>query len=1153
MELKQWIQNNNLDVKFIDSFTLKCDEKLFRIVFPNNEDILFDDNFSLVLDDSDKNFDCDFYLFEFGNKWFYIDKIQWKKPKLKLFKYVGKSIKNSLSNALPFAHLGLRGKYEILNGSGDYEKYCKKCNFINGYGLGICEKNTLAGVVAFQQACEKNKIKGCIGMTIDCKFDDETDSCECKVFVVDKIGWKHILKLSALINIHENKYITEQQLLDNSSGLIFIFGNRAPLNERRIEVFNIAFYEVYYQFDSVVWESDRIDMIHLANMKDYIELYRNKLKPILLNDSYYIDEEDFEVKKILNKIGNRRFQNDSKNQYYQSLEDIIAYLDPLFKNKSLLEDLFISSLLNTKTLLDNCEFKLELNKQFFIPKFSTAHLSSEYPKDNNALFFYLINKGMKAKGIENNIKYLQRLDEELEVIMKGGFVEYFLILWDVIRWCEEEKDILTGIGRGSAAGSLIAFLLNITRIDPLPYDLLFSRFLNAGRIGKSLPDIDTDFEGERREEVKQYLEQMYGKNFVCSIGSFNALKLKSGLKDLGRISGIEFNYVNVITSSLNPKEGRDAEIEELFILALDMEKKGKPGVKDFIKKFPRIANNLYLLLDQPKSPKVHPCATIILPNANDGEDIFDKIPLRKDGEVLISMWEGEYLEALGYLKEDILGIAQLDKFGMILKLIKKHTGNKIDIYNLPVDDIKVIDFFQKGLTGDVFQFGSIGLTKFCKEVKPYNIEELINMVALYRPGPIGSGAHTKYIKVKEGKEQPDYDFNLKEVTESTFGLYIFQEQVMKACGILGGFNGIEVDDIRKGMGKKLIKVLEPYKKRFVDNAVKLGCEQIEAEKIWDKLELFSGYGFNKSHAACYAMMGYISQWLKVYYPLEFWTSAFQFCKNDKEGQITERRFLSEIKKTTNLKIVPPDINNSTLNFEADPKRFKIYWSLSRVKFLGEVGLDVLLLEREQNGKFFSIEEFTKRLPKAFINKRIVICLILSGAFDDMYNIMNPLDRKIILDKFYAVSGNAQDEKIIDYSLINKEWYWVMKQMEFSGLGDINYRKLAEENGFGNLVNNYIDSYELQRESNVKQKVTMGGILKKVTTRSSQKGPWGVLDLDSNNEQIQVYCWNAEWTSLKEEILKSVEKPFIFTGVVQFNAYSQTNIIHLQNNSVTKFL
>jgi len=1142
--IEEWIEQNKLQAEVQDGY-LSIDKDKYYFL-EHKLDKIFDKDFHLIIS-SEEEVKEGHYVYSFGGNYYYTPWDETNKPSLKPFKYLGQA---KVEIDIPFVHLGVHGKYEMLNGSRDYSDWCDKAKFLGHKSLGICEKNTLAGILQFQIACQKVGLKPILGETITVKTKKTT--FDSKVYVVNEIGWKNLLAINSKINIDNVGHIEEDDLVELGKGLIIVLGNDFLLSAINQALYTAKFDDVFYQIDTVQWDNKDHDVEYLTNVKNYLDNHIQNFSPILINDSYYLDKGEAHIKKLLNKIGDVKYQYSSQDQYFKDVEDSFEIFEQLFKegDDDRLFNVFEQAARNTTDLSNLVDFTVDLNT-FHIPIFEMKGLPKEYLKeDNRELFWDLMDEGMLRIDIEESQKdiYYKRIEEEFELIERGGYIDYFLILWDIIRWCKTQ-DILVGPGRGSAAGCLIAYLLEITQIDPLKYDLLFSRFLNSGRIGKSLPDIDVDFEAERRRDVMNYIENKYGQNYVCNVSTYTTLKIKQALKDLGKIKGVDFKFLNILTSNIYIKEGKDGNFEEIFIAA-----QKDPQLKGFIQSNLDLINNLGLILRQPKAKSIHPCATIVLPRY-EGEDIYNYLPLKTHEGLLLTEWEAPQLEEAGFLKEDILGIRQLDKIKSTLNFIKESTDEDVDIYSIPMDDQNVMELFRQGQNGDVFQFGSPGLTSYCKEVKPVNVEELITMVALYRPGPIQSGAHFSYVKLKNGLSVPEYDFNLKEVTEATFGLYIFQEQVMKATQVLGGFSGAETDDVRKAMGKKIASVLVPYKKRFIDEAIKKGCPEKEAKEIWTKLEVFSAYGFNKSHAAAYAILGYITQWLKYYYPVQFWTSALQYA--EEEDDII--RYMAEIALNKDIKIVPPDINKSDIAFKFEGN--SIYWSLSRVKFLGEVGLEAILTEREKNGDFFEVGEFFNRVPKDKVNKRMVTNLILSGSFDELYDIDEDITKRIELIEAYYKKAKIYDDVdgLLKTANNKKKWWLLLKQKELSGLGGINYIEIIKASktvARGASAAPCLPINILQTaEDGIRY--AFGGILKYVhigkhVSGESKGKNFAKLHLDFNNEELIILLWNPEYEK-KSELLDSLhinvgECVVIGTGTVkeggkypnQFNVYSSSN-------------
>jgi len=523
-------------------------------------------------------------------------------------------------------------------------------------------------------------------------------------------------------------------------------------------------------------------------------------------------------------------------------------------------------------------------------------------------------------------------------------------------------------------------------------------------------------------------------------------------------------------------------------------------------------------------------------------NIFDWMPIKKMDGVLISEWEGTHLEAAGFLKEDILGIKQLDKFKQMFDLIEENTGERLTLTqeDIPLDDENVYNLFHEGCNGDVFQFGTAGLIGYSQDVKPNNIEDLIAMNALYRPGAMVSQAHIDFVRIRRGKKDPEYDHLLEEVTKDTNGLYIYQEQVMKAFQIVGCFTSVEADDIRRAMGKKKVEVLHSYKKRFIDNAISQDYVEEEAIALWDKLEAFAGYGFNKSHAAAYSIMGYMGQWIKYHHPMEYW--AVTLSNADKEDL---PKFISEINKLDqNISIAPPDINKSNVSFTPDFETNKIYWAL-KVKQVGDSTLEHIIEERSVNGQFFSFEEFIERVSRAKVNKGKILNLILAGAFDEIEKISNAKDRKkLIIDKYCPLVDKDVKERFSG-SHSRSEHFWLITQKDLTGFGHLDYKDIiGTQTAFIDKKELYVSSDRFfSGETTKKRDVVIAGIIKSVVERKTKRGDtFANLTIESNDEEIVATVWSDVWDKEGEGVLDHKEGIIVLNGVVSFNDYHKKNTL-----------
>lgn len=1128
MKIQEWLDSNFINYSFENENIFSVPE-VGRFLAVRDKDKILEEGLTLILDEDEQDVEVDFYCFKFGENFYYTKNVHL--IGFNILKYIGK-YQSEMGIQVPF--LGVHGGYDILNGSRVYGDWVKKAKFLGVDCLGICEKNSLGGVVKFQLKCKDNGIKPVLGMQICVKNVD--NKFFIKAYIKDERGWNNILRINRSVLVDNEGYIEQNELLNLTDGLIFVMDPKfIAYRDCLPYMLNLYKGDIYWQLDSVEFDNDDKDKQYLLNVSEFIK-NSHEIPPVLICDAYYLDRSDSESKIILNNIADKR-EHLSRNQYFKTIEEIAGELYSLFKNEDKFYALLETAINNAVFISSRCEFNISIGQKL-LPRYIMTEEEISVYGDKESMFYAIIEDGFLRKTPEGcEDEYLERLNKEISVIAGNDFIDYFLILWDIVQY-SKRNDILVGIGRGSAGGSLLAYLMDITQLNPMEYDLLFERFLNEGRAKKSWPDIDTDFESTRREDIKKYMEARYGKDRVCSIGTYTNLKIKQALKDISRFRNIDFDTVNYISQVLDLEEGSWFDI---FRTAVE-----KKRVKEFILDHPDVIEDIQLILNQPKSKSIHACAMIITP---EGKSIYEWIPVRAESKeeekILISEWEGSELEAVGFLKEDILGIKQLDKYRFILDLIKRDTGDIFDIYNLPLDDQNVYELFQNGYNGDVFHFGSKGLTKYCKELKPENINDLIAAIALYRPGAMENNFHNEYILRKDGEREVEYWVGAENILDKTYAVTVYQEQIMKLCEVLGGLSSVEADDVRRAMVKKKYDELHKYEERFLKYYPENFNVSYEyAKEVWDAIDKASTYLFNKSHAAAYAITGYIGQWLKVHYPLQYWSAALQFDDpNPKKSNMA--RYIGEIRKTSDrIKVKPPHINYSADTFTSNFEKQELYWSLGKVRQLGEKGLPAILDERSKNGEFFDFKDFISRIDRRLINKAVVLNLILSGCFDDIEGVINPEDRIGVIKKF------AEIDHTIDINEYPRDrFWWSLKQREVSGFGNIDYaRVLRQETEF--KVSELVGALEVNDDSNDNKYVVVAGIINNFTVRISKKdNEYCDIELDCNNETVNVRIWSELYTQIKEEL--TVGKIFIMNGVIKF--FREEGSVQSWEDSVIKIL
>jgi DNA polymerase-3 subunit alpha len=479
--------------------------------------------------------------------------------------------------------------------------------------------------------------------------------------------------------------------------------------------------------------------------------------------------------------------------------------------------------------------------------------------------------------------------------------------------------------------------------------------------------------------------------------------------------------------------------------------------------------------------------------------------------------------------------------------IKKETRKDIDIYNLPLNDKKVFKALCKGFTQDVFQFGSKGLAEYIFEVQPNNVNDLIVAVALYRPGAMESGFHQKWIKIKEGLEEPNFIKGWEDITKDTNGLLIYQEQTMFVCQKVGGFDLEETDNIRRALGKKKPELLESYKQRFIDGGLKNGFSQEDLEFQWEFIEKTSGYQFNKSHAACYALMGYISVWFKVNYPTYFWTTSFSLLSQSKKDEKIPA-YISEIYRSGDISLKPVDINKSGNGFTSDFKNNSIYWSLNSVKQCGDKAVEQLVKDKEEKGEYFDFKEFLQRnvTKGSKVTKQVIENLVLSGAFDELENIHQTKDRERLIN-FYREEYKIKTDKEKDIFTVNKSslqynWWWSMMQKRISGFALFDFKLVCD-----NFLNSTY-KYENELKASEGDMIKTCGYINEIIVRNSKKGEYADVILDNNFEFIIVKLWAEQWKKAKELIDQKEKCLMCITGKVNFDNYKQKHILTVNDDS-----
>ena len=688
----------------------------------------------------------------------------------------------------------------------------------------------------------------------------------------------------------------------------------------------------------------------------------------------------------------------------------------------------------------------------------------------------------------------------------------------------------------------------------------------------SLPDIDVDYASDRRQEMKNYLEQRYnvgGRQRVFSAGTFTTLKLKAALKDVARVHRVPHGTVNYITAMLDD----GADWTGLFKIAVTNRK-----VYDFIQTYPEVIEDVRVLLGQPKAASVHASAIIVTPEKRDGKeaDCFDFLPIRKMDGALVSEFDGYSVDEIGLLKEDVLATKELAKLSATINLVNEHYNQQLTIEKITsdmLDDEKTYRILSEGNTQNVFQFSSPGITRFIQDVQPNCIEDLIAINALFRPATLDIGATDDYVRYRRGDVAPVYNFGCYEATKNTYGIMVYQEQFMSVAHTLGGFDLGKTDYLRKAIGKKKADLMASLKNDFIAGAIKNGCPPYEAEEIWGKIETAGKYSFNRSHAAAYALTAFCGAWLKANYPTAFYTVALQWA-DDKEMPA----LMSEMERCSVAKIVPPDINHSTVEFFTDYKTNEIYWSLSRIKFVGIRTAEYIVKERLR-GDFKGVEDFIERIfyrklngfrarhwdtidstdnNRVPVNTRHLKNMILAGCFDRVENVKSVTERYSILKRAAAALRLELTDSDAPAELRDKHYFWSQQQIAVSGIGMIDYRRIFDNSPDRALVKgkaSYILLADVLRRENEKRRAAICATVSEYSEHSYKDQETGMskrfakLLLSQNGQTVECVLWDEFYKSHKSELTQISGKIIILTAMIRYSHYSGCNTLQSYHNSL----
>jgi len=890
---------------------------------------------------------------------------------------------------MKFTHLHCHSEYSLLDGLPKIDEFLNYVKKLGMDSVALTDHGNIYGAVEFYKKAIERGIKPIIGCEAYLAFEKMTQErpniddkrYHLVLLVKNERGYKNLVKLitrSHLEGFYYKPRIDEEILAQYSEGLIGLSAclqGKIPkliLAKKIDEAQKTALkYQEIFGKDNFY-----LELQHHPNLKEQKIVNKalinisEKLKIPLVatNDSHYLKPEDADAQDVLMLINTGADPNDPERLTLKADDFSLRSTEKMIEDFKEIPE----AIENTQKIADLCSFQFELGKTK-LPKFEVPNEKTldDYLKE-------LCFEGLKRKyggnpGEDYNppatlpqkwAPILKRLNYELEVIKQTGFASYFLIVQDFVNWAKENR-IVVGPGRGSVGGSLVAYLLNITNIDPIKYNLLFERFLNASRI--SPPDIDLDFTDRRRNEVIDYIRQKYGQDKVAQIITFGTMAARAVVRDVGRAFEYPYSFCDQIAKMIPFGQTLDETLAKIpeFRQLYETDERARKLI-DFAKKLEGVARHA----------STHACGIVI-----SAEPLDNIVPLQhptQDDLNIVTQYGMHSIEDLGLLKVDLLGLKNLTIIEDTLSRIYVVQNKKIDIENIPLDDKVTYKLLQRGDCIGVFQLESEGMRRYLKQLKPTELEDIIAMVALYRPGPMQF--IPDYIAGKHKKKKIEYLHpKLEPILESTYGVGIYQEQLMQIARELAGFSLSEADTLRKAIGKKIKSLLDAQKEKFISGCEKNGVKKEISQKIWEWVLPFARYGFNRSHSCAYALIAYQTAFLKAHFPVEFMASLLTSEKADVE----RIGFLIEECKRMGIEVLPPDINESLKNFTVIPGKNQIRFGLLAIKNVGENIVEAIVRERKEGGSFQLIEDFISRIDPRVLNKKSLESLIKAGVFDKL--------------------------------------------------------------------------------------------------------------------------------------------------------------------------
>ena len=1065
-----------------------------------------------------------------------------------------------------FTHLHVHTQYSILDGAAEIGSLIAKVKENGMDSIAITDHGNMFGVLKFMKEAKRQKIKPIIGCEVyvanESRFDkrgtNDRSGHHLILLAKNLNGYKNLSKLVSLgytQGFYYTPRIDKEILAKYAEGIIAstaCLGGELPQvilkqGEEQIEAVMKEFIDIFGDDFYLELQDHGHEEQKLVNKK-LIELaQKHNRKLIATNDVHFVNKDDFDAHRILICLNTGKDLDDTSGMHYTGNE----YLKSPNEMAELFKDV-PEALSNTREIVNKIENYEITTKNILLPHFP---LPPEFETEDDYLRF-LTYEGAKDLYPDLKEEITDRLDFELNVIKEMGFPGYFLIVQDFIAKARE-MGVLVGPGRGSAAGSAVAFCTGITNVDPIKYNLLFERFLNPERI--SMPDIDIDFDDEGREAVLKYVVEKYGSERVAQIVTFGTMAAKSAIRDVARVLKLPLAEADRIAKLVPERPGITLskafkEVKELSDIKLNGD--------ELSKKTLRFAQTLE---GSARHTGTHACGVIIGP-----DDLINHVPLSiaKDSDLSVTQYEGKLVESVGMLKMDFLGLKTLSIIKDALKNIKHGRGIDININKIPLDDTKTFDLYQRGDTIGTFQFESEGMRTYLKDLKPTNIEDLIAMNALYRPGPMSY--IPVYIQRKHGKETVEYPHPwLEEILKPTHGIMVYQEQIMQTAQIMGGYTLGGADLLRRAMGKKQMEVMDEQQVVFVKGAEEKGVEKETAVAVFKMMARFAEYGFNRSHSAAYSIIAYQTAYLKAHYPAEYMAAVLTHNLND----IKKITFFIDECKRQGIPVIGPDVNESLLSFNVN-QNGEIRFGMAAIKGVGEAAVNSLIDERNENGPYHDIVDFATRVNLRAVNKRSFEALAMAGAFDcfndshrAQFFYRQNTDDSIFLEKIIkhcsaiqerqnsaqaSLFGDADEIRIPAIELPVCEAWSKIQQLKHEKEVTGFYMSGHPLDDYKNEISHFCDVKIGDLLEDLKQyknrNVTFAGIITMAASRFTKGGqPFGTFQIEDFEDSIQMALFSEDYLKLRHFL---VEGNYLLIKARIQNRYNLENHLEIKITNIS---